>query len=153
MLSSLSSRPILRVDTLCLKFSHTSLLSAISIPRLWPLLDASTRFSAMVIFGAVPLNGFWNTLPIRFALLCSGQPVMSFPESSRLPESVIIFPATAFRSVDLPDPFVPITTTHEPSSIQRSTPCSALTSFKVPGLNVIFILFILSICDCGIFFI
>ena len=46
-------------------------------------------------------------------------------------------PATAFSSVDLPDPLVPMTTTNEPSSIESVTPRSARTSFGVPALNVL----------------
>src|ERR1044071_5370872 len=53
------------------------------------------------------------------------------------PASTGKLPATALSKVDLPDPLVPITITQEPSSIVRSTPQSAVTSFDVPGLNVL----------------
>jgi hypothetical protein len=46
-------------------------------------------------------------------------------------------PATALSRVDLPEPFVPITTTNDPSSMARSTPASARTSFGVSELNVL----------------
>src|SRR5215470_10209028 len=54
-----------------------------------------------------------------------------------LPESMKNVPAMAFRSVDFPDPLVPMTTTHDPSSIKTSTPRSERTSFRVPGLKVL----------------
>src|SRR5437867_12250237 len=54
-----------------------------------------------------------------------------------VPASTGKLPATALSKVDLPDPFVPITITQEPSSMVSSTPQSALTSFDVPGLNVL----------------
>src|SRR6185437_15306325 len=53
------------------------------------------------------------------------------------PASTGKLPATALSKVDLPDPLVPITITQDPSSIVRSTPQSAVTSFDVPGLNVL----------------
>src|SRR5580765_1190476 len=53
------------------------------------------------------------------------------------PSSTGKLPATALSKVDLPDPLVPITITQEPSSMLRSTPQSAVTSFDVPGLNVL----------------
>src|SRR5262245_18719721 len=52
------------------------------------------------------------------------------------PESTGNVPATAFSSVDLPEPFVPITHTNEPRSSVRLTPCNARTSLGVPGKNV-----------------
>src|SRR5919108_5513154 len=53
------------------------------------------------------------------------------------PSSTGKLPATALSKVDLPDPFVPITITQDPSSRVRSTPQSAFTSFDVPGFNVL----------------
>ena len=50
-------------------------------PRGWPRRAAMARFSAMVMFGAVPLKGFWKTRPMSRARLCSGQRVMSRPAS------------------------------------------------------------------------
>ena len=103
-----------------------------------PRRAASTRFSAIDIDGAVPLNGFWNTRPMSDARRCSGQrrdvrarPAESSPRSTKNP------PATALSSVDFPDPFVPMTMTNEPSSTVRSTPRSARTSFGVPALKVL----------------
>ena len=61
---------------------------------------------------------------------------MSCPSRRSLPESTKNEPATAFSNVDLPDPFVPMTMTNEPSSIRRSTPCRARTSFGVPAWKV-----------------
>src|SRR5205823_12859719 len=63
-----------------------------------------------------------------------------------LPVSTKKVPAMAFNNVDLPEPLVPITTTHEPSSMPTSTPFSERTSFRVPGLNVFEILRISSTC-------
>src|SRR5262249_14318172 len=45
-------------------------------------------------------------------------------------------PATAFSSVDFPDPFVPMMITKEPSSTFKPTRCNDRTSFGVPTLNV-----------------
>ena len=71
------------------------------------------------MFGAVPLNGFWNTRPIIAARRCSGQRVMSAPPRLIVPASTKNVPATALSSVDLPEPLVPMTTTNEPSSMVR----------------------------------
>src|SRR6478672_5458984 len=54
-----------------------------------------------------------------------------------LPESTTNVPAMALSNVDLPEPFVPITITNDPSSIVRSTPCRDRTSFGVPALKVL----------------
>ena len=70
--------------------------------------------------GAVPLNGFWKTRgQSADARRCSGQRVMSTPSSVIRPVSSKKPPATAFSSVDLPEPFVPMTMTNEPSSIEQ----------------------------------
>src|SRR4029450_6353840 len=74
---------------------------------------------------------------MRAARRCSGQVVTSTPSSISVPASTGNPPATAFNKVDLPDPLVPMTTTNEPSLIERSTPLSARTSFGVPPLNVL----------------
>ena len=42
-------------------------------------------------------------------------------------------PATALRSVDLPDPFEPMMLTNWPAGTERSMPLSATTSLGVPG--------------------
>src|ERR1051325_8891148 len=52
------------------------------------------------------------------------------PRSTRNP------PATAFSSVDFPEPFVPMTMTNDPSSMSSDTPRRARTSFGVPAKNV-----------------
>src|SRR5947209_8255199 len=105
-------------------------------PRPSPRRAASARFSATVMFGAVPLNGFWKTRPISFARRCSGQREMSWPAMDIAPRSSGNVPATALRSVDFPDPFVPMTVTKDPSSIVSETPLSARTSFGVPAKKV-----------------
>src|SRR6202045_4631189 len=53
-----------------------------------------------------------------------------------LPSSTKNFPATAFSSVDFPEPLVPMMMTHDPAVSSRLTPRSECTSFGVPGLNV-----------------
>ena len=63
---------------------------------------ASARFSATVMLGAVPLNGFWNTRPISVARRCSGQRVMSFPSRRIVPWLGVNDPATALSRVDFP---------------------------------------------------
>src|SRR5258706_13983290 len=52
------------------------------------------------------------------------------------PRSTMKLPATAFSSVDFPEPFVPMTMTNDPSSICSDTPLRARTSFGVPSKNV-----------------
>ena len=89
------------------------------------------------MLGAVPLKGFWKTRPMSVARRCSGQRVTSWPARRMLPRSTRNVPATAFSSVDLPEPFVPMTMTNEPGSMVRLTPCSARTSFGVPGWKVL----------------
>ncbi len=42
-------------------------------------------------------------------------------------------PATALRSVDLPDPLDPMTLTNWPAGRERSTPLSATISLAVPA--------------------
>src|SRR5205085_5167356 len=59
----------------------------ISKPRDRPRRAASERFSAIVRFGDVPLNGFWNTRPINLARRNSGHAVTSWPAIRRLPLS------------------------------------------------------------------
>src|SRR5207249_1112081 len=54
-----------------------------------------------------------------------------------VPSSTKKLPATALRSVDFPEPFVPMTIRNEPASRIRSTPWSARTSFGVSGLKVL----------------
>src|SRR5262249_30151247 len=54
-----------------------------------------------------------------------------------VPSSTGKLPATALRSVDFPEPFVPMTIRNEPSSRARSTPWSARTSFGVSPLKVL----------------
>jgi hypothetical protein len=89
------------------------------------------------MFGAVPLNGFWNTRPMYRARRCSGQCVIVRPASDTVPVSTKNVPATALSSVDLPEPFMPMIVRNDPSSSVNDTSCSAHTSFGVPGLNVL----------------
>ena len=51
----------------------------------------------------------------------------------------------AFKVVDFPAPFPPITVTKSPSSRERFTPFNATFSLMVPGLNVFLILSIFNI--------
>src|SRR5512133_1645904 len=74
---------------------------------------------------------------MNFARLCSGHLVTSLLAKWILPSSSRNVPATAFSSVDLPEPLVPTTITNEPSSSFRSTPCSERTSLMVPALKVL----------------
>src|SRR5690348_14595787 len=136
MLSNRSSRPILRRATAFRISLRRRDVSAQPNPRDRPRRAASDRFSAIVRFGDVPLNGFWNTRPINLARRNSGHAVTSWPAIRTLPLSTKNVPAIAFSNVDLPDPFVPITTTNDPPSSVRSTPCSDRTSLGPPGLNV-----------------
>src|SRR3954454_21057168 len=106
-------------------------------PRRSPRRAASARFSATVIVGAVPLNGFWNTRPIMDARRCSGQRVTSFSAMLIVPRYTYKLPATALSSVDFPEPFVPMTMTNEPSSMSSDTPRRERTSFGVPSKNVL----------------
>ena len=51
---------------------------------------------------------------------------MSCPARAMRPVSTRKVPATALSRVDLPEPLVPITTTNEPSRIDRLTPSTAI---------------------------
>src|SRR4051794_68075 len=53
-----------------------------------------------------------------------------------VPVSTMKVPATAFSSVDFPEPLVPMTMRNEPDGKVRETSVSALTSLGVPGLKV-----------------
>ena len=102
-------------------------------PRGRPRRAARARFSEIVMFAAVPLKGFWKTRPISLARRCSGQRVTSRSARRIRPSSTRNVPATAFKSVDLPEPFVPTTTTNEPAGINRLTSRKARTSLGVWG--------------------
>ena len=91
------------------------------------------RFSSIVMDGAVPARGSWNTRPIERLRTCSGCFVTSRPSSSILPAVGGNVPATALSSVDLPDPLEPMTVMNCPAGMSRSTPWSATTSLAVPG--------------------
>src|SRR3546814_14043265 len=54
-------------------------------------------------------------------------------------------PETAFRKVDLPDPFEPMTVTNWPAGISSDRPRKARVSMGVPALNVVLKFFALSI--------
>src|SRR5215510_9056926 len=62
---------------------------------------------------------------------------MSAPSILIFPESTKKEPATAFSSVDFPDPFDPMIMTNDLSSTSSPTPRSACSSFGVPALNVL----------------
>src|SRR5579864_4337434 len=62
------------------------------------------------------------------------------------PASTVNVPATALSNVDLPEPFIPMTTTTDPFSICRSTPWSARTSLGVFGKKVLAMPAISSTC-------
>ena len=53
-----------------------------------PFPAARARFSSMVMPGALPRMGSWKSLPIFFALTCSGCSVISSPSRKMLPLSV-----------------------------------------------------------------
>src|SRR5499425_2599500 len=74
---------------------------------------------------------------MNFARRHSAHPVMSEPSILIFPESTKKDPATAFNSVDFPEPFVPMMMTNDPSCTFSSTPRSARISFGVPALNVL----------------
>src|SRR5262249_8843757 len=65
---------------------------------------------------------------------------MSAPAMEIPPESIAKEPATALSRVDLPEPFVPIMTTKDPSDTSRLISHKARNSFGVPGLKVLPIL-------------
>src|SRR5262249_32212024 len=111
--------------------------SAQPSPRRYPRRAASARFSAIDMPGAVPLNGFWKTRPMNFALRCSGQRVTSRSFRRMVPASTKKLPATALSSVDFPEPFVPMTITNSARSMSRLTPRSARTSLGVSAWNVL----------------
>src|SRR5271170_4335411 len=70
------------------------------------------------------------------ARACSGQRVTSRSARRRRPSSTKNVPATAFNSVDFPEPLVPMMMTQEPAARSRFTPRRERTSFTVPGLKV-----------------
>src|SRR3569833_4436107 len=84
---------------------------------------------------------------MRRARRCSGQLVISCPDTEILPASTLNVPATALSSVDLPEPLVPSTMRNVPVGMVRDTFRSARTSFCVPPLNVFDIR---SICSIGL---
>src|SRR3954453_17198211 len=63
-----------------------------------------------------------------------------------LPWSTKKVPATAFSSVDFPEPLVPMMMTQEPAVSSNVTPLRECTSFGVPGLKVLEIVRISSMC-------
>src|SRR5215467_15801096 len=76
---------------------------------------------------------------MNFARRDSGHLVMSEPSTMTAPESTKNDPATALRSVDFPDPLVPMMMTNERSWTFSRTPRSARSSFAVPALKVLLI--------------
>ena len=136
-----------RVRIRSLSSLWSCLSSAQLNPRGFPRFAASERFSAIVIVGAVPLNGFWKTRPIRDARLCSGHLVMSCPLRLIFPLSVMNEPATEFNNVDLPEPLVPMMMRKSPSLSVTDTFCSAKTSLTLPGWKVLEMFVISSMSD------
>ena len=102
-----------------------------------PRRAARARFSSMVMVGAVPSIGSWNTRPIMAARLCSLWRVMSTPSMLMLPPSISKAPAMALSMVLLPAPLPPMTVTKSPSFKRRLRPLSAVLAFIVPGLKVL----------------
>src|SRR5215470_8254366 len=76
---------------------------------------------------------------MNFARLDSCHLVMSEPSTLIDPESTKNDPATALRSVDFPEPLVPMMMTNEPSCTFSSTPRRARSSFAVPAWKVLLI--------------
>ncbi len=70
----------------------------------------------MVMCGAVPAAGFWNTRPMHRARRWSLSRVTSRPSIRMLPPSARMVPATTLSSVDLPAPFEPMTVTKSPGA-------------------------------------
>ena len=87
----------------------------------------------MVMSGAVPARGSWKTRPMTRLRTCSRCLVTSSPPSTTLPAVSGKVPATAFMSVDLPEPLEPMMLTNWPAGTCRSMPASATTSLAVPG--------------------
>ena len=141
-LSNLSSSPKSKVASNSLK----SFLSSLVVPGLKPLTlprrSAKDIFCATVIRGAVPSSGFWKTLLINPALLCSTILLTSFPSIKISPPSSENEPAKALRKVDFPAPFPPRIVIKSPSFISRLTFFKACCSLIVPGKNVLSILLI-----------
>ena len=95
-------------------------------------------FSSMVRSSQVPAIGSWNTRATLDERAHTGLRVMSTPSMSMRPESTSRSPDTAFRKVDLPAPFEPMTVTNWPDGISSDSPHSARVSIGVPALKVIF---------------
>ena len=96
-------------------------------------ISERARFSSIVMSGAVPARGSWNTRPMERLRTYSRCLVTSRSPSVILPSVSANVPATALSSVDLPEPFEPMMLTNWPAGTSRSTPASATTSLAVPG--------------------
>src|SRR4030095_15860884 len=87
---------------------------------------------------------------MNFARRDSGHLVMSAPSTLIFPESTKKEPATAFNSVDFPDPFVPMMMTNDPSWTFSPTSRSARSSLGVPALKILLTLAISSMGRSGV---
>ena len=127
------------------KNSLSFLLSANPSPGLPALEYASAIFSSIVIPGAVPFIGSWNTRPITCERLCSFIYVISSPSRIIEPESSKNVPHIALNNVDLPAPLEPTIVTKSPLFSVRLRLSSATCSLGVPLANTLTALFIFSI--------
>ena len=121
-----------------------------------PLPAASARFSSIVISGALPRIGSWNSRPIFRARRYSGSSVMSSPSSTSSPLSVMKLPAIAPNSVDFPAPFAPMIVIKSPLRTSSDRSSNAFFASVVPRPKVFVIWEIFSILcasfPCGVLF-
>src|SRR3546814_731261 len=99
----------------------------------------------MVRSSHVPAMGSWNTRATCLARSQTGCRVTSWLSMAMVPLSMGKSPETAFRKVDLPAPFEPMTVTNWPAGISSDRPRKARVSMGVPALNVMLKFFALSI--------
>src|SRR5690625_3066006 len=94
------------------------------------------RFSSIVMSGAVPASGSWNTRPTWAARRWSGWRVTSRPSTTTFPVSGESLPATMLSIVDLPAPVEPMTVVNSPGCSCREIPSRATRSLGVPAKKV-----------------
>ena len=87
----------------------------------------------MLMPGALPRMGSWNSRPMTLARLCSAIMVTSAPSSMIRPVSTKKLPQMALNSVDLPAPFAPMMEMKSPFFTCSDTPSSATRASDVPG--------------------
>src|SRR5690625_716619 len=95
------------------------------------------RFSSIVMSGAVPASGSWNTRPMWAARRKSGSRVTSSPSTVTVPVSGGSLPAMTLSIVDFPAPLEPMTVANSPGSSRSEMPWRASRSFGVPAKNVL----------------